>query len=1108
MGHADSSAYPDQPQPGQPGPAQPGSAQPGPAQPASGEAAPPTPGPRYFPDLPPAIDLPAMEHDVLARWQDGKFFQRSLEATAGRPLWTFYEGPPTTNGMPGVHHIEARVFKDVFPRFKTMQGFHVPRQGGWDCHGLPVEVAVERELGLSGKKAIESYGIAEFNARCRESAQRHVDAFEEMTVRLGYWVDLQHAYRTMDTSYIESVWWSLKEIFTKGLLVKDFRISPYCPRCETPLSDHEMGQPDVYRLVTDPAVTVRFPLVSLPDGANPLLDGADLLVWTTTPWTLVSNTAVAVHPDESYAIARKPGDGDTVVVAENLVPRVLGEGWHVVATVPGAHLVGATYRPPFNLIEIAGAHRVVPGGFVTTEDGTGLVHLAPAFGADDMETSRAHGLPVVNPVRPDGRFEEWIPLVGGMFFKEANEPLVRDLTERGLLFRVEQYEHSYPHCWRCHTPLLYYALPSWYIRTTQVKDLMLAENERTNWQPPTIKHGRYGEWLRNNVDWALSRTRYWGTPLPIWECGEQHLTCAGSLAELSELAAQDLSGLDPHRPYVDEVTLTCPECGGEARRVPEVIDAWYDSGSMPFARLGAPWQNAEEFRRTYPAQFICEAIDQTRGWFYSLMAVGCLVFGRNAYENVVCLGLVVDERGRKMSKHLGNVLEPLPLMEAHGADAIRWFFAASGSPWSTRRIGDAALDEIVRKVLLTYWNTVSFLVLYANAAAAQGQAWRPPQAAQAPPASGRPLLDRWLLSELHATTDEVTASLEGFDTAAAGRRLAAFIDDLSNWYVRRSRRRFWEGAAAPDGSSAFATLYESLHVLTRLMAPLTPFLADHVWAVLRGTDDPESVHLASWPAADQALIDTRLSAQMAQTRRLVELGRSARASASVPVRQPLPRAVVSAAGFAELAPGLRAEVARELNVRTLEPMAAVGEDLVDYVVKPNFRTLGRRFGKGTKAVAAAITAAEPAVLAAELRSTGKVSVEVDGSTVALGPDDVIVTQTPRTGWTVASEGGETVGIEVLITPELRREGLAREVIRLIQDARKSDGLHVSDRITVAWEATDPDLSAALAEHGQLIAGEVLADQFGPATPTDTDPAGGAHQHAEPDLGLTFWLTRA
>jgi isoleucyl-tRNA synthetase len=1063
---------------------------------------------RYFPDLPPAIDLPAMEHDVLARWQDGKFFERSLDDTAGRPLWTFYEGPPTTNGMPGVHHIEARVFKDVFPRFKTMQGFHVPRQAGWDCHGLPVEVAVERELGLSGKKAIESYGIAEFNARCRESAQRHVDAFEELTVRLGYWVDLKHAYRTMDTSYIESVWWSLKEIFTKGLLVKDFRISPYCPRCETPLSDHEMGQPDVYRQVSDPGVTVRFPLLTLPDGANPLLNGADLLVWTTTPWTLVSNTAVAVHPDESYAIARMPGDGDTVVVAEKLVPKVLGERWHVVATVLGASLVGATYRPPFTLVEVAGAHRVVPGGFVTTEDGTGLVHLAPAFGADDMETSRAHGLPVVNPVRPDGRFEEWIPLIGGMFFKDADEPLVQDMTERGVLFRVEPYEHSYPHCWRCHTPLLYYALPSWYIRTTQIKDQLLAENERTNWQPPTIKEGRYGEWLRNNVDWALSRTRYWGTPLPIWECGEEHLTCVGSLAELSELAGRDLSGLDPHRPYVDQVTLTCPECGGEARRVPEVIDAWYDSGSMPFARLGAPWENLEQFQHTYPAQFICEAIDQTRGWFYSLMAVGTLVFGRNSYENVVCLGLVVDEDGRKMSKHLGNVIEPIPLMEAHGADAIRWFFAASGSPWSTRRIGAGTLDEIVRKVLLTYWNTVSFFVLYANAAAAQGQAWGPAQAADAPPAAERPLLDRWLLSELHATTQEVTSSLEGFDTAAAGRRLAAFIDDLSNWYVRRSRRRFWGGPDTQDGSAAFATLHECLHVLTRLMAPITPFLADHVWSVLRAPGDPDSVHLASWPAADETLIDPRLSVQMALTRRLVELGRSARAAASVPVRQPLPRAVVSAAGFAELAPELRAQVSHELNVRALEPMAAVGEDLVDYVVKPNFRTLGRRFGKGTQAVAAAITGADPAGLAAELRSAGKVSVEVEGAPVALSPDDVIVTQTPRTGWTVAAEGGETVGIEVDITPDLRREGLAREVIRLIQDARKSDGLHVSDRITVHWEAGGPELPAALTEHGQLIAGEVLADEFGPATPADTDPAGGAHQHAEPDLGLTFWLARA
>jgi isoleucyl-tRNA synthetase len=1062
---------------------------------------------RSFPDLPAAISLPAVEHEILGRWQDAKVFERSLDATAGGQQWTFYEGPPTANGMPGVHHIEARVFKDVFPRFKTMQGFHVPRQGGWDCHGLPVEVAVERELGLSGKKDIEGYGVAEFNARCRESVLRHVDAFEEMTGRLGYWIDLSRAYRTMDSSYIESVWWSLKAIFDKGLLVKDFRISPYCPRCETPLSDHEMGQPDVYQPVSDPSVTVRFPLRTLPAGADPRLAGADLLVWTTTPWTLVSNTAVAVHPDETYAIARKKGSDDTVVVVEQRVPHVLGEDWDTVGTVPGAALVGATYQRPLDFIDIPNAHLVLPGSFVTTEDGTGLVHMAPAFGADDMEAGRAHGLPVVNPIRPDGRFEEGVPLVGGMFFKDADAPIVSDLTDRGLLFLVEPYQHSYPHCWRCHTPLLYYALPSWYIRTTQIKDELLAENERTNWQPPTIKHGRYGEWLRGNVDWALSRTRYWGTPLPIWECAEHHLTCVGSLADLSALAGTDLAGLDPHRPYVDDVVISCRECGARAHRVPEVIDAWYDSGSMPFARHGAPLLNKEEFERTYPAQFICEAIDQTRGWFYSLMAVGTLVFGRSAYENVVCLGLVVDERGRKMSKHLGNVLEPIPLMEAHGADAVRWFFAAAGSPWSTRRIGAGALDEIVRKVLLTYWNTVSFLVLYANAAAAQGRAWGPADMADAPPAAARPLLDRWVLSELHAVTADVTEALDGFDTAGAGRRLAAFIDDLSNWYVRRSRRRFWEGPATSDGAAAFATLYTCLETLTRLMAPIAPFLTDYVWGVLRPADGPDSVHLAGWPRPASGLIDRDLSAQMALTRRLVELGRSARAAAAVQIRQPLPRALVAAPGFAGLAPELRAEIATELNVRSLDTLTTVADDLVDHVVKPNFRALGRRFGKATPAVASALTAADPAAVAAAMAASGEFTVLVDGAAVVLGPDEVIVTQTPRSGWTVAAEGGETVALEVAITPELRREGLAREVIRLVQYARKSDGLHVSDRIRLRWEASDPDLTAALAEHGPLIASEVLAVEFAPGQPgPDADRGTVIHKHADQDLGLEFWLS--
>jgi isoleucyl-tRNA synthetase len=1064
----------------------------------------------HFPAVAAAIDLPTIELEILRRWQDGKVFDRSLERTAAGPMWTFYEGPPTANGMPGVHHIEARVFKDVFPRFKTMQGFHVPRQAGWDCHGLPVEVAVEKELGISGKKDIEAYGIAAFNQRCRESVTLHVDAFEELTTRLGYWTDLAHAYWTMDPAYIESVWWSLKVIYDKGLLVRDFRISPYCPRCETPLSDHEMGQPDVYEMKTDPSVTVRFPLLSVPPGAE-AAHGADLLVWTTTPWTLVSNTAVAVSPDETYVVARKAGDGERVIVAEKLFGRVLGEGWRVLYRSQGSALAGAHYSPPFSLVDIPGAHVVVTADVVSTDEGTGLVHMSPAFGAADMDVARALGLPVVNPVGRDGRFLPSVPMVGGMFFSDSNPVLSHDLAERGLMFREDLYDHSYPHCWRCHSPLLYYALPSWFIRTTQIKDQLLAENERTNWQPPSIKHGRFGEWLRNNVDWALSRTRYWGTPLPIWECGDQHLTCVGSLAELSELAGRDLSGLDPHRPYVDEVVIGCPQCGGPAQRVPEVIDAWYDSGSMPFAQHGAPLRNQAQFEQAYPAQFICEAIDQTRGWFYSLMAVGTLVFGRSSYENVVCLGLVVDEHGRKMSKHLGNVLEPLPLMAEQGADAVRWYFAAVGSPWSVRKIGHATLAEVVRKVLLTYWNTVSFFVLYANAAAAQNTAWGPALLAGAPPPGERPILDRWVLSELTQVTMEVTAALEEFDTSAAGRQLTAFIDDLSNWYVRRSRRRFWEGPESPDGAAAFATLYQCLEHLTRLMAPIVPFITDYVWEILRAGEGPDSVHLATWPVADPALLDERLSEQMGLARRVVELGRSARAAASLGIRQPLPRALVDSAGFGELPGDLRAEIAAELNVRSVEALSTVAGDLVDHLVKPNFRTLGRRFGNRTQAVAAAITATDAAALAAGLRMSGTASVLVEGEPVAVGPDEVIVTQTPRAGWSVASEAGETVALDLTITPELRREGLAREVIRLVQDARKSDGLDVSDRISLWWEATGPDLPEALAEHGDLIAGEVLAEEFRAGRPEQSglaDAARPVHEHTDADLGLTFWLRPA
>ncbi|MEU4537656.1 isoleucine--tRNA ligase [Streptosporangium sp. NPDC023825] len=1044
----------------------------------------------YFRSLPAQVDLPALEHEVLDRWRDGKIFERSVEQNAGGPNWVFYEGPPTANGMPGVHHVEARVFKDLFPRYKSMRGFNVPRKAGWDCHGLPVEVAVEKELGLSGKKEIEAYGIAEFNDRCRESVLKHVDAFEEMTERMGYWIDLSQAYRTMDPAYVESVWWSLKVIFDKDLLSRDFRITPYCPRCGTGLSDHELGQPGGYETVTSPSVYVRMPATS-----GPLADlGASLLIWTTTPWTLVSNTAVAVHPDVTYVAARPAGSDEVLVVAEPLLAAALGEGAEVLAAFQGADLEHTTYTRPFDLVDIPGAHYVVLGYYVTTEDGTGLVHQAPAFGADDMTTCKRYGLPVVNPIGPDGRFLDSVPQVGGQFFKDADEGLTADLRTRGLLYRGSHFEHSYPHCWRCHTALLYYALPAWYIRTTAIKDQLLAENEKTSWYPETIKWGRFGEWLRNNVDWSLSRSRYWGTPLPLWICtaDESHVTCVGSLDELGRLSGQDVSALDPHRPYVDDVTLPCPTCGNEARRVPDVIDAWYDSGSMPFAQWGAPYLNEEMLAKAYPAQFICEATDQTRGWFYSLMAVGTLVFGRSSYENVLCLGLILAEDGRKMSKHLGNVLKPMPLMDQHGADALRWYMACSGSPWAARRVGHGALEEIVRKVLLTYWNTTSFFTLYANT-----ESWSPSRLAEAPAYDERPLIDRWALAELHRTVAEVTSSLDVFDTARVGRRLAEFLDDLSNWYVRRSRRRFWTGDPA-----AFATLYECLETVTRLMAPVVPFTTDYVWDVLRDTGAPSSVHLATWPDVNGELLDPELSERMALVRRLVELGRSARASSGVKTRQPLGRALVGAPGWGSLPPELRELIADELNVKDLEDLSGIGADLVSFTVKPNFRALGKRFGSQTKLVASAVTAADPAELARALRTGSPVSVDAaELGTVELGADDVIVTEQPRSGWAVEAGAGETVALDLTITDELRRSGLIRDVIRLLQDTRKSTGLSITDRIDVWWSTGDADLAEALRTQGQAVADEVLAVSLTEGGADDL-PA-----HSDAELGLTFQLRR-
>jgi len=1040
--------------------------------------------------VPAQVDLPALEHEILALWDEERVFETSVAQAEGRPLWVFYEGPPTANGTPGTHHVEARVFKDVFPRYRTMKGYYVPRQAGWDCHGLPVELAVEKELGFSGKQDIEAYGVAEFNAKCRESVLRHVDEFSEMTRRMGYWVDMDRAYWTMDKDYVQSVWWSLKQIFDQGLLVQDHRVAPYCPRCGTGLSDHELAQG--YETVVDPSVYVRFPVKPGEEMAT-RYPGVSLLVWTTTPWTLVSNTAVAASPEATYAIVRT-SDDELLIAALELVPSLFGPEATILETFSGASLERLRYQRPFDYVEIPDAHYVVLADYVTTDDGTGLVHQAPAFGADDLAICRRYGLPVVNPITPSGHFAETVPVVGGLFFKKADETLTADLEQRGLLFLHQPYEHSYPHCWRCHTPLIYYAQPSWYIRTTERKDDLLAQNEATNWFPETIKWGRYGDWLTNDVGWALSRNRYWGTPLPIWRCPDNHLIAIGSLAELSEFAGRDVTDTDPHRPYVDDITFPCPTCGAEARRVPEVIDGWYDSGSMPFAALGYPHKNAEEFEGQFPADFICEAIDQTRGWFYTLMAVNTLVFGRSSYRNVVCLGHILDEDGRKMSKHLGNVLAPIPLMDEHGADALRWFMLASGSPWQARRVGHTAIADVVRKTLLTYWNTVSFQSLYARTAG-----WYPDQGAPAP--ADRPVLDRWLLSETQRLAHEVDLALEHFDTQRAGRLLSAFIDDLSNWYVRRSRRRFWDG-----DTSALATLHEALRTVTLCLAPFTPFIAERVWQDLfRPTDQKAvaSVHLAAWPTWDEAWTDPALGEQMELVRRLVELGRAARATSSVRTRQPLRRALVSASGWDALPPDLREQIAEELNVMSMESLGADESGLVDITAKANFRSLGKRFGKQTPDVAAAIAGADAAQLAAALRADGEASVDVASlGSVTVGGDDIVITETPREGWAVASEAGESVALDLAIDDELRRAGLAREAVRALQEGRKAAGLEVSDRIRAWWHSDDPEHRRALDEHATAIASEVLAVDF------STGPAPADAIAVAFDAPVTLTLARA
>jgi isoleucyl-tRNA synthetase len=1048
-----------------------------------------------FRPVDPKQSFPELEERVLERWRDRDVFARSVKQRESAPLWGFYEGPPTANGRPGSHHVLSRVFKDIYPRYRTMTGHFVPRKAGWDCHGLPVELEIERELGISSKEEIEAYGIAEFNARCRESVFRYVEEWDRLTERIGFWIDLENPYVTLDNTYIESVWWALRRMWDDDRLYEGHKVVPYCPRCGTALSSHEVAQG--YHDVEDPSVYVKLPVREpapsdqIPE--SPIEPGDVLLVWTTTPWTLISNAAVAAGAEIEYVRVQLLGGdpkvgnagGDEVfVLARDRVEAVLGEDVEILASFPGEALAGTSYEPPFDYITDYGprGHTVLLGDFVTTEDGTGLVHTAIAFGEDDFRLGEEYGIKLQNPVDLRGRFDERITDFAGLKVKEADPDIVRALERKGKLLRAETYLHAYPHCWRCDTPLLYYAKSSWYVKTTEVRDRMLAANEEIGWHPEHIKHGRFGKWLEGNVDWALSRDRYWGTPLPIWECDSEDCEerfCAGSIADLTEKGAEVPDDL--HRPYIEDAIFACERdgCDGTMRRVESVIDTWFDSGSMPWAQHHYPFENQELFEQRFPADYICEAIDQTRGWFYTLLAEAVLLFDTSSYRNVVCLGLILDPEGQKMSKSRGNVVDPWDVIERHGADAFRWYYFVSQQPWAGYRFSVETVGESVRQFLLTLWNTYSFWVLYANTEGLEPEkladAWRSGRRGDG--SSGE--LDRWVLSRLQGTIATVRERMDAFDCTSAGRAIAEFSDELSNWYLRLSRRRFWDG-----DETAFATLRHCLITLSTLLAPFTPFLADEIYTNLAaGRDEeafgdcPDSVHLCDFPEVHDELIDRQLEEGMEAVRRTVELGRAARAQAKVKLRQPLRKAVVVASDAERAAIERLSEVvASELNVKELEFVHTEAE-LVSYRVKPNYRALGPRFGKNMPQAAAAIEALDAAHVADQFEAGAEVGVTIDGKDHTLSADDVNLMMEQLEGYQVEAEAGHAVALELELDDELRREGLAREVVRAVQEARKQAGLEVSDRISLELGGDD-ELLAAAREHESYIAGETLATSVG------------------------------
>ena len=1030
--------------------------------------------------LAPELEANTLEQEMLARWEAEDLVTQTL--ARGDEEFVFFEGPPTANGRPGIHHVFARTIKDLFCRHRAMKGFHVGRKAGWDTHGLPVEIEIEKQLGISGKRDIEALGVEAFNKLCRESVWKYKGEWEQLSARIGYWLDYSDPYITYSNDYVESVWWSLATLYKSKLLVRGHKILPYCPRCETTLSSHEVAQG--YQDVEDPSVYLTLALTS-PEG---IPTGARILVWTTTPWTLVSNVALAVHPTLPYVELKRRGRNEsTVILAEARVRAVLGEDyadrWDVVRAWTGAELSQLRYRRPLDWLPYpAGtAHEViVVEDFVSADDGTGVVHMAPAFGADDYQAGKRHNLAFLQPVNGRGEFPASLPVVGGLHVKKADPAITVVLEERGVLWKAGTLIHSYPHCWRCGTPLLYYARESWFVSTTSFKQRMMARNARVNWNPPEVGAGRFGEWLENNVDWALSRDRYWGTPLPIWVCDHEraHALAIGSYAELAQRTGTPLpEGFDPHKPFIDAYTFACTEagCGGTMRRVPEVIDTWYDSGSMPFAQWHYPFENKAMLETRYPAGFIAEGVDQTRGWFYSLLAIATGLgdaLPNNGddqaapYRAVVVNDMVLDDKGAKMSKHIGNVVNPWDVLPRHGADAVRLFLIASSQVWVPRRFDESMIRELAGRFFLTLKNIYSgIFAQYANFG------WSPSEADPAP--KDRPVVDRWMLSRLATVEREMDERLQGFDATAAARTLMDFVvDDVSNWYVRLNRGRFYDVDTA-DSRAAFATLHEVLVVVTRLLAPFAPFVSDWIHRELTGI----SVHLAPFRRAlgINEGEDETLERAMSRVRMLAKLGRAAREEKEIKVRQPLSRLVCVVPDFrAQELRELLPLLASELNVKTVE-FADSGSTLATLVGKANFRSLGKRFGKRTPEAAKAVEAlASDALLAYERGET--VNVTVDGETFPLLSEDVTIVRHAAGSLLVREENGLIAALDPTITPELRREGAARELVSKIQQMRKAARFAVSDRVRVDLDG-GPELAAVVQEYKSYIAGEVLANEI-------------------------------